>query len=84
MISDPIIDMNTGFINSESKWPKSTTGTELNECISNDCIVRSWILNVISKEIVGAFILATTSKELGDEVEEHFGKSNGPLIYQLQ
>ncbi|KAL4559506.1 hypothetical protein LXL04_031644 [Taraxacum kok-saghyz] len=51
---------------------------------SNDCMVRSWLLNAISKEIVGAFIFATTARELWIELEEHFSESNGPLIYQLQ
>ncbi|KAL4583316.1 hypothetical protein LXL04_007886 [Taraxacum kok-saghyz] len=47
-------------------------------------MVRSWLLNAISKEIVGAFIFATTVYELWSELEEHFSESNDPLIYQLQ
>ncbi|KAL4564513.1 hypothetical protein LXL04_028577 [Taraxacum kok-saghyz] len=50
----------------------------------NDCMVRSWLLNAISKEIAGAFIFSTTVRKLWLDLEEHFGESNGPLIYQLQ
>lgn len=72
-----------GFINGDKKKPESGEN-EIADWISTDCMVRSWLLNSISKEISGAFIFATTAKELWDELEEHFGESNGPLIYQLQ
>ncbi|KAL4581984.1 hypothetical protein LXL04_006521 [Taraxacum kok-saghyz] len=71
----------TGFIDDTSKRLESE-GSELDEWVSNDCKVRSWLLNAISKEIVGAFIFSTTARELWLELEEHFGESNGPLIYQ--
>ncbi|KAL4554281.1 hypothetical protein LXL04_037617 [Taraxacum kok-saghyz] len=72
-----------GFINGETEKP-STGTNEIAEWISTDCMVRSWLLNSISKEISGAFIFATTAHELWKELEEHFGESNGQLIYQLQ
>ena len=72
-----------GFIDGTSNKP-SAEGTELDDWTSNDCMVRSWLLNAISKEIVGAFIFATTAREFWIELEEHFSESNGPLIYQLQ
>ncbi|KAL4580943.1 hypothetical protein LXL04_017149 [Taraxacum kok-saghyz] len=31
-----------------------------------------------------AFVFSTTARELWLDLEEHFGESNGPLIYQLQ
>ena len=73
----------TGFIDGTSKQP-DPPGNEYDEWISNDCMVRSWLLNAISKDIVGAFIFSTTARELWLELEEHFGESNRPLIYQLQ
>ncbi|KAL4566348.1 hypothetical protein LXL04_030462 [Taraxacum kok-saghyz] len=72
-----------GFIDGTEKRP-DTEGNELTEWISNDCMVRSWLLNAISKDIVGAFVFSTTAHELWLDIEEHFGESNGPLIYQLQ
>lgn len=53
----------TGFIDGTSKQPDPNE-SELDEWISNDCMVRSWLLNVISKEIVGAFIFPKTDGEL--------------------
>ena len=72
-----------GFIDGTSKKP-DTAGTELDDWISNDCMVRSWLLNAISKDIVSAFVFSTTAHELWLDLEEHFGEINGPLIYQLQ
>ncbi|KAL4581663.1 hypothetical protein LXL04_006189 [Taraxacum kok-saghyz] len=72
-----------GFIDGNSKKP-NVEGNELDDWTSNDCMVRSWLLNAISKEIVGAFIFAATAHELWNELEEQFSESNGPLIYQLQ
>ncbi|KAL4580278.1 hypothetical protein LXL04_016465 [Taraxacum kok-saghyz] len=73
----------TGFIDGTSTKPASE-GNDLDEWISNDYMVRSWLINAISKEIVGAFIFAIAARELWLELEETFGDTNGPLIYQLQ
>lgn len=73
----------SGFIDGTKQRP-NVEGIELDDWISNDCVVRSWLLNAISKDIVGAFVFSTTARELWLDLEEHFGESNGPLIYQLQ
>ncbi|KAL0391906.1 UNVERIFIED_CONTAM: Retrovirus-related Pol polyprotein from transposon RE1 [Sesamum radiatum] len=49
-----------------------------------DSMVQTWILNSISKNIVGAFLYTKTSRELWLDLEERYGESNGPLVYQLQ
>lgn len=49
-----------------------------------DCLVRLWILNTISKEIMDAFLFAPTSKVLWDSIQDRYGQQNGPLLYQLQ
>lgn len=72
-----------GFIDGTNEKP-STGESDIADWISTDCMVRSWLLNSISKDISGAFIFATTAKELWNELGDHFGESNGPLIYQLQ
>ncbi|KAL4554804.1 hypothetical protein LXL04_037410 [Taraxacum kok-saghyz] len=52
-----------GFNDGTMNKPE-TQGTELDDWISNDCMVRSWLLNAISKEISAAFIFSTTTREL--------------------
>ncbi|XP_012065914.1 uncharacterized protein LOC105629006 [Jatropha curcas] len=47
-------------------------------------MVTSWILNVISKDLVEAFLYTTTAHELWSEIKERLGESDGPLIYQIQ
>lgn len=49
-----------------------------------DCLVRSWILNSITKDIVEAFLYVDTARELWDELKERFDECNGPLLYQIQ
>ncbi|KAL7599746.1 hypothetical protein Lser_V15G25485 [Lactuca serriola] len=72
-----------GFIDGTSKKPK-VEGSDLDDWTNNDCMVWSWLLNAISKDIVEAFIFDTIAHELWNELEERFSESNGPLIYQLQ
>ena len=43
-------------------------------------MVFSWILNVMSKEIVESIIYANLTKELWKEVEDRLSESNAPLI----
>ena len=45
-----------------------------------DYMVFSWILNVMSKEIVESIIYANSTKELWKEVEDRLSESNAPLI----
>lgn len=47
-------------------------------------MVTSWILNSISKEIVEAFLFASSAVELWNKLRERFGESNGPMLFQLQ
>ena len=49
-----------------------------------DCIVFSWILNSISKEIVESFIYVESTRALWKEVEDYFGESNAPLVYHIR
>lgn len=47
-------------------------------------MVRSWILNSLSKDIVEVFLYVNTAKELWDELRERIMGCNGPLLYQIQ
>ncbi|KAL0320386.1 UNVERIFIED_CONTAM: hypothetical protein Sradi_5300100 [Sesamum radiatum] len=49
-----------------------------------DCMVVSWLLNSISKEIAEAFLFATSAQVLWPELESRFGDSNGPMMYESQ
>ncbi|XP_010272570.1 PREDICTED: uncharacterized protein LOC104608320 [Nelumbo nucifera] len=49
-----------------------------------NCMVISWILNSMSKEIAEAFLYSGSAKELWDESQERYGERNGPMLYQLQ
>ncbi|KAL0312159.1 UNVERIFIED_CONTAM: Retrovirus-related Pol polyprotein from transposon RE1 [Sesamum radiatum] len=49
-----------------------------------DLMVTSWIWNSISKDVVEAFMYALSSRELWLELQRRYGRSNRPMIYQLQ
>ncbi|KAL0441230.1 UNVERIFIED_CONTAM: hypothetical protein Sradi_0061900 [Sesamum radiatum] len=75
--------MKLGFINGKSQKPNEDSD-EYEQWVRNDCMVTSWILNSISKEIVETFLYVNSARELWTELETHFGESNGPLEYQIQ
>ncbi|KAJ0089079.1 hypothetical protein Patl1_33171 [Pistacia atlantica] len=72
-----------GFINGQCKMPDESSPT-FDQWRRVDCMVTSWILNSISREIVEAFLYTTSAKDLWKELEERFGECNGPLLYQIQ
>lgn len=75
--------MKLNFINGRCERP-SEDADIFEQWQRVDCMVTSWILNSISKQIVEAFLYTTTARELWLELEARFGECNGPLIYQLQ
>lgn len=72
-----------GFINGKCLKPEENS-VDYEQWLRVDCMVTSWILNSISKDLIESFLYATTAKELWDELAERFGESNGPLFYQIQ
>lgn len=72
-----------GFINDKCKRPDEND-VKFEQWLKMDCMVRSWILNSIAKDIVESFLYVNTTKELWDELRERFGECNGPLLYQIQ
>ena len=48
-----------------------------------DCMVFSWILNSVSKEIAESFIYAESARALWKEIKDRYGESNAPVIYQI-
>ncbi|KAL0411791.1 UNVERIFIED_CONTAM: hypothetical protein Slati_3768800 [Sesamum latifolium] len=75
--------MKLGFINRKNPKP-SKTADEYEQWTRADCLVFSWLLNSISKDIVESFRYINTARELWLELEARYGTSNGPMIYQLQ
>ncbi|KAL2238289.1 UNVERIFIED_CONTAM: hypothetical protein Sindi_1020600 [Sesamum indicum] len=72
-----------GFI--DGTCPKPTQDqAEIEQWQKTDCMVITWILNSISKNIVEAFLYTTSARDLWLELESRFGESNGPLLYQIQ
>lgn len=47
-------------------------------------MVTSWILNSIDPGISDAFLYVNSSHQLWEELNERFGQSNGPLLYQIE
>ncbi|KAL0412141.1 UNVERIFIED_CONTAM: hypothetical protein Slati_3803800 [Sesamum latifolium] len=72
-----------GFI--DGLFPRPTLGSKNFEqwcCV--DLMATSWLWNSISKDIVEAFMYASSSRELWLELQGRYDRSNGPMIYQIQ
>lgn len=72
-----------GFVDGRCVKPEEKD-PKYDQWLKVDCMVRSWVLNSISKELVEAFLYVNTTKELWDEIKERFGECNGPVLYQIQ
>ncbi|KAL2247192.1 UNVERIFIED_CONTAM: hypothetical protein Sindi_2571500 [Sesamum indicum] len=57
---------------------------EIRQWKTTDYMVLTWILNTISKDIVNAYLYASSARALWIELEARYGESNGPLLYQIQ
>ncbi|VFQ68600.1 unnamed protein product [Cuscuta campestris] len=78
-----ISKMKIGFINGMCRKP-DTASPNCAQWERCDNMVFSWILNSIQPDLAEAFLYATSSQELWNELMERFGESNGPLIYQIE
>ncbi|KAL0402424.1 UNVERIFIED_CONTAM: hypothetical protein Slati_4272300 [Sesamum latifolium] len=75
--------MKLSFINEKGDKPEEIDES-YEQWVRADCMVTSWILNLISKDIVESFMYTTTARELWVELETLFGQGNGPMVYQLK
>ncbi|KAL0385511.1 UNVERIFIED_CONTAM: Copia protein [Sesamum radiatum] len=72
-----------GFITGTCKKP--TGDPELIEQWTRvDCMIASWLLNAMTKNISNAFIYAKSARTLWIKLERRYGQCNGPLLYQLE
>ncbi|KAL0435806.1 UNVERIFIED_CONTAM: Retrovirus-related Pol polyprotein from transposon RE1 [Sesamum radiatum] len=75
--------MKLGFI--DGSFPCPAVGTlHYEQWRRVDLTVTSWIWNSLSKDIVEAFMYCATSHELWTAIQRRYGRSNGPMVYQLQ
>ncbi|KAL0446094.1 UNVERIFIED_CONTAM: Retrovirus-related Pol polyprotein from transposon RE1 [Sesamum latifolium] len=63
---------------------KPTEGSiELKQWIT-DSLVRTWILRTMTKDIVNAFLYASSARTLWLELKARYGESDGPLVYKIR
>ena len=72
-----------GFINGTLKMPDEKDNS-FQKWKRADYMVMSWILSSMSSELADEFGFMDSSYELWLELQERFGQSNGPLVYQLK
>ncbi|KAL0451877.1 UNVERIFIED_CONTAM: hypothetical protein Slati_1165800 [Sesamum latifolium] len=72
-----------GFIDGSCGRP--TEGSvELRQWKITDSLVRTWILSTMNKDIVNAFLYASSARSLWAELEARYGESDGPLAYKIR
>ncbi|KAK4391531.1 Retrovirus-related Pol polyprotein from transposon TNT 1-94 [Sesamum angolense] len=74
--------MKLDFIDGTAVWP-ARNGEDY-RWNRSDSMVTTWILNCMSKDLAEDFMYVGSSRELRLELEARFGKSNNPMIYQLE
>ncbi|KAL2225516.1 UNVERIFIED_CONTAM: hypothetical protein Sindi_2928600 [Sesamum indicum] len=72
-----------GFIDGTCPKPIQEP-TEMEQWRKADCMVISWILNSITRDIAEAFLYTSSARNLWLDLESRFGQSNGPLLFQVQ
>ncbi|XP_010682936.1 uncharacterized protein LOC104897694 [Beta vulgaris subsp. vulgaris] len=72
-----------GFINGEIVKP-DVVSKDYQKWKHVDFMVVSWILSSMSSELADDFGYIESAVDLGRELNERFGQTNGPLVYQLK
>ncbi|XP_047331120.1 uncharacterized protein LOC124934642 [Impatiens glandulifera] len=70
-----------GFLDGSCVKPTDDDGAT--QWMFVDAMVRSWILNTISKEIRANFEGTSTTQDQWQEVKSHYEGNNGPTLYGL-
>ncbi|KAI9191693.1 hypothetical protein LWI28_012050 [Acer negundo] len=55
-----------------------------NSCCHYNSMVMSWILNVVSKEIVDSLMYIDNVVDVWIDLHDHFHQSNGPRVFQIK
>ncbi|KAK6115405.1 hypothetical protein DH2020_007674 [Rehmannia glutinosa] len=72
-----------GFVNGSVPRPEPDS-PQFEQWKKIDYMLYSWILNSLSRDLVDAFLYADSAQALWEEIEQRYGQSNGPLLFQLQ
>ncbi|XP_071699597.1 uncharacterized protein [Rutidosis leptorrhynchoides] len=72
-----------GFIDGTLAKP-AVTDANFQRWTRCDYMVICWILNSMIAELSESFLYAQSAQELWKELNERYGQSNGPLIYQIE
>ncbi|XP_074307074.1 uncharacterized protein LOC141642244 [Silene latifolia] len=72
-----------GFINGVIAEPEITSDKyKAWKCC--DYMIRCWILSSMTPEVKSGFLSAKSAKELWSDIQERYGQSNAPLLFQLK
>ncbi|XP_075101967.1 uncharacterized protein LOC142177383 [Nicotiana tabacum] len=72
-----------GFIDGTISIPDESPGLQSAWSRGNDMVI-SWLLNSLSNEIVESVLYSHSAKDLWNDLEDKFGKTNGAKLFQLQ
>ncbi|KAL0395458.1 UNVERIFIED_CONTAM: Retrovirus-related Pol polyprotein from transposon RE1 [Sesamum latifolium] len=72
-----------GFIDGTCSRPVDGY-VDLKQWKITNSMVRTWILNTISKDIVNAYLYSPSARALWLELEMRYGECDGPLLYRIQ
>ncbi|XP_071700017.1 uncharacterized protein [Rutidosis leptorrhynchoides] len=72
-----------GFIDGSLERP-AVTHEDFQKWTRCNYMVTFWILNSMIAELSKSFLYATCASGLWKELNERYGQSNGPLIYQIE
>ena len=72
------------FINGSIPKPSNSSEAELQQWNRCNAMVKSWILNSISKEISISVIYCKFAHEIWSELKERFSKVSSPYVFQIE
>ncbi|KAJ8642093.1 hypothetical protein MRB53_018787 [Persea americana] len=73
-----------GFISSSKATPEDTTSDEYKAWEDDNCMIRSWLLDSMNKEIRSIFLRLSTAKEIWDMAKQTYSISqDASKSYQL-
>ncbi|XP_074299140.1 uncharacterized protein LOC141630175 [Silene latifolia] len=72
-----------GFVNGAIPKPDANS-PKLQQWIRCDAMVRCWLSNTIAVGIKEAFTSSKSARLMWLDIQERYGQSNGPLLFQLK
>ncbi|KAL0395485.1 UNVERIFIED_CONTAM: hypothetical protein Slati_4514700 [Sesamum latifolium] len=75
--------MKLGFIIGTCKKPSGDPDL-IEQWTRVHCMVASWLLNAMTKNVSNAFIYAKSARTLWIALNERYGECNSPYLYQLE